>query len=128
MIMIVRIMSGTSHIHSFITSYHKDESFGRAYSSYDDTGSKRVRKPLAPQKGVRGSRTTAALSAPCKDRNAALLLLLLLRSKAGSYVNPIPSFRFWSGCKNKHHSCTIETGFLCGDGARVICFFTRVIR
>ena len=49
-------------------------------------------------------------------------------AKADYYTNPIPSFRFWSGLKNKYHSCKIETGFLCGDGARVICFFARVIQ
>ena len=36
--------------------------------------------------------------------------------------------RFWSGCKNKYHSCKIETGLLCGDGARLIRFFARVIQ
>ena len=44
------------------------------------------------------------------------------------YANPIPSFRFWSGRKNKSHSCKIGAGFLCGDGARVIRFFGRVIQ
>ena len=43
------------------------------------------------------------------------------------YADPIPSFRFWSGRQNKFHSCKIETGFLCGDHARVI-FFARVIQ
>ena len=43
-------------------------------------------------------------------------------------IDPIPRFRFWSGRKNKYHySCKIETGFLCGDGARVILLFARVI-
>ena len=50
------------------------------------------------------------------------------RSSKTDYADPIPSFRFWSGCKNKYHSCKIETGFLCGDGARVIRFFARVIQ
>ena len=48
--------------------------------------------------------------------------------KADPYANPIPSFRFWSGRKNKYNSCKIETGVLCGDGTRVICFFARVIQ
>ena len=49
--------------------------------------------------------------------------------KADYYADPIPSFRFWSDRKNKYHSCKIETGFLCGDGARVIrFFFARVIQ
>ena len=39
--------------------------------------------------------------------------------KADYYADPIPSFRFWSGPQNMYHSCEIETGFLCGDGARV---------
>ena len=30
--------------------------------------------------------------------------------------------------KNQHHSCKIETGFLCGDSARVIRLFARVIQ
>ena len=38
-------------------------------------------------------------------------------------------FLLWSGRKNKYHcSCKIETGFLCGDGARVIIFCARVIQ
>ena len=45
------------------------------------------------------------------------------------YANPIPSFEFRSGCKNKISFVQIETGFLCeigcGDGAPVICLFTR---
>ena len=36
------------------------------------------------------------------------------------------SFRFWSGRKNKTLLCKIETGFLCGDDARVIRFFLLV--
>ena len=48
--------------------------------------------------------------------------------KADYYSDPIPSFGFWSGRKNKYHLCEIETGFLCGDGARVIRFFARVIQ
>ena len=48
--------------------------------------------------------------------------------EADSYANPIPSFRFWSGRKNEYYSCKIETGFLCGDGARIICPFARVIQ
>ena len=47
---------------------------------------------------------------------------------ADYYAHPIPSLRFWSGHKNKSHSCKIETGCLCGDGARVIRFFARVIQ
>ena len=43
-------------------------------------------------------------------------------------MDPIPSFRFGSGRKNKYNSCKIETGFLCGDGARVIRFIARVIQ
>ena len=43
-------------------------------------------------------------------------------------MDPISSFRCWSGRKNRYHSCKIETGFLCGDGARVIRFFARVIQ
>ena len=50
------------------------------------------------------------------------------RPKADYYADPIPSFRFWSGRKNKTLSCKIETGFLCGDDARVIRFFARVIQ
>ena len=50
------------------------------------------------------------------------------RSSKTDYADPIPSFRFWSGCKNKYHSCKIETGFLCEDGARGIRFFARVIQ
>ena len=47
----------------------------------------------------------------------------------GYNADSIPSFRFWSGRKNKYnYSCKIETGFLCGDGARVILFFARVIQ
>ena len=42
------------------------------------------------------------------------------RPKADYYADPIPSFRFWSGRKNKYHSCKIETGFLC--------FFALVIQ
>ena len=30
--------------------------------------------------------------------------------------------------KDKDHPCKVETGFLCGDGARVIRFFARVIQ
>ena len=30
--------------------------------------------------------------------------------------------------KDIFHSCKIDTSFLCGDGARVICFFARVIQ
>ena len=48
--------------------------------------------------------------------------------KAVYYADPIPSFRFWSGRKNKTLSCKIETGFSCGDHARVILFFARVIQ
>ena len=46
------------------------------------------------------------------------------------YEDPIPRFRFWSGRKNKYHycSCKIETGFLCGDGARVIVLCALVIQ
>ena len=44
------------------------------------------------------------------------------------YSGPIPSFRFWSGRNNESYWCKIETGFLCGDGARVIRFFDRVIQ
>ena len=45
------------------------------------------------------------------------------------YADPIPTFRFWSGRKNKYdYSCKIETAFLCGDGARVILFVARVIQ
>ena len=51
----------------------------------------------------------------------------VLKPKADYYADPIPSFRFWSGRENKALSCKIETGFLCGDGARVIRFFARVI-
>ena len=49
-------------------------------------------------------------------------------SKADYHADPIPSFRFWSGHKVKNNSCKIETGFLCGDGARVIRFLARVIQ
>ena len=48
--------------------------------------------------------------------------------KADICADPIPSFRFWSGRKNRYHSCKIETGFLCGDDALVILFFARVIQ
>ena len=49
--------------------------------------------------------------------------------KAGYYADPIPSFRFWFGRKNKYnYSCKIKIGFLCGDGARVILCFARVIQ
>ena len=48
--------------------------------------------------------------------------------KADCYADPVPSFRFWTGRKNRHDSCKIETGFLCRDGARVIRFFARVIQ
>ena len=47
---------------------------------------------------------------------------------ADYYADPILSFRFWSGRKNKYHCCKIESGFLCGGGARVIRFFARVIQ
>ena len=30
--------------------------------------------------------------------------------------------------KINYHSCKIETGFMCGDGARVIRFFARVVQ
>ena len=53
---------------------------------------------------------------------------MFVQSKADYYADPIPSFRFWSGRKNKSHWCKIETGFLCGDGARLIRFFARVIQ
>ena len=43
-------------------------------------------------------------------------------------MDPIPSFRFWSGRKNETLPCKIETGFLCGDDAQVIIFFARVIQ
>ena len=52
----------------------------------------------------------------------------VLKPKADYYADPIPSFRFWSGRENKALSCKIETGFLCGDGARVIRSFARVIQ
>ena len=48
--------------------------------------------------------------------------------KTGPYADPIPSFRFWSGRKNEYHSCKIETGFSCGDDARVVRFFARAIQ
>ena len=52
--------------------------------------------------------------------------------QANSYANAIPSFRFWSGRKKLCSSVQIETGVLCeigcGDGARVICLFARVIQ
>ena len=48
--------------------------------------------------------------------------------KAVYYADPIPSFRFWSDRKSKTLSCKIETGFLCGDHARVILFFACVIQ
>ena len=48
--------------------------------------------------------------------------------KADYYADPILSFIFWSGRKNKSPWCKIETGFLCGDGAQVILFFARVIQ
>ena len=51
-----------------------------------------------------------------------------VHSEAVYYAGPIPSFRFCSGRKNKYNSCKIETGFLRGDGARVIRFFARVIQ
>ena len=47
--------------------------------------------------------------------------------EADYYADPIPRFRFWSGRKNKFRSFQIETGMLCGDGARVIHFFAYVI-
>ena len=47
---------------------------------------------------------------------------------ADYYADPIPSFRFWSGRKNKTLSCKIETGFLCGDNAQIVLFFARVIQ
>ena len=53
---------------------------------------------------------------------------MFVQSKADYYADPIPSFRFWSGRKNKSHWCKIETGFLCGDGARLIRFIARVIQ
>ena len=52
----------------------------------------------------------------------------LTGSEVDFYADPIPSFRFWSGREKKYHWCKIETGFLCGDGARVIRFFARVIQ
>ena len=55
-------------------------------------------------------------------------VLVELDTEAGYYADPIPSFRFWSGRKNKHNPCKIETGFVCGDGAGVIHFFARVIQ
>ena len=48
--------------------------------------------------------------------------------QADYYADPTPSFRFWSGRKNKYNSCKVETGFMCGDGARVIRFYARVIQ
>ena len=50
-----------------------------------------------------------------------------IRHQADYYADPILSSRFWSGRKNKYPWCKIETGFLCGDGARVT-FFARVIQ
>ena len=47
--------------------------------------------------------------------------------KADYYADSILSFRFWSCRSNKYHWCKIETGFLCGDGARVIRFYARVL-
>ena len=54
-------------------------------------------------------------------RGTQISFPLLESSQADSYANTIPSFRFWSNRNNKYNSCKIETGFLCGDGARVIC-------
>ena len=54
--------------------------------------------------------------------------LKFLRLVITEYVDSIPSFRFWSGRKNKYHACKIETGFLFGDVARVIRFFARAIQ
>ena len=51
-----------------------------------------------------------------------------MQHQADYYADPIPSFRFWSGRKNKDHPCKIETGFLCGGSAPVIVFFARVIQ
>ena len=44
-------------------------------------------------------------------------------TKADSRANPIPSFRFWSGRKNKISFMQIETGFLRGDDTRGHLFF-----
>ena len=52
----------------------------------------------------------------------------MTKRQADYCADPILSFRFWSGRKNKPHWCKIETGFLCGDGARVIRFFARAIQ
>ena len=46
--------------------------------------------------------------------------------EADYYAASIPSF--WYGRKKKYHSWNIETGFLFGDGARVIRFFDGVIQ
>ena len=51
-----------------------------------------------------------------------------IRHQADYYADPILSSRFWSGRKNEYNSRKIETGVLCGDGARVIHFFARVIQ
>ena len=60
--------------------------------------------------------------------NITTYFFVHVHSQADYYAYPIPSLRFWSGRKNKTLSCKIETGFLCGDGARVIRFFARVIQ
>ena len=58
-----------------------------------------------------------------------------LRLQADSDANPIPSLGFWSLQRKTNLVCAthvIETGFSCeigcGNGARVICLFARVIQ
>ena len=54
-------------------------------------------------------------------QNELLLLLILIRIR-------FRASDFGQVAKNNCHSCKIETGFLRGDGARVIYFFAHVIQ
>ena len=57
-------------------------------------------------------------------------IFLASEFEADSYANLILRLRVWSGPKNTYwyHSCKSQQTFVCGDGARVICSFARVIQ
>ena len=58
-----------------------------------------------------------------QNRHMYMFIWAYIHTSTQKSADPIPSFRFWSGRKNR--SCKIETGLLCGDGARVVRFFAR---
>ena len=51
-------------------------------------------------------------------------------SSAWFYVNPVPSFRFWSGCKNKYRLCQSKQASGAKSDAEMVlvCLFARVIQ